>query len=236
MKKLLVFAIAIMMLALASCSGGGKKSDSTTDSTKIKDSIAKAASSKGRYKLKSGIVTMVSETMGMKQTITMYFDDYGNKTSNETKGEIDMGAMGKTQIDNLNFTKDGYLYNINLVKKTGTKRKKADFGKQKDIDFSKLSDDMMKQMKITKQGTEVVLGKTCDKFAMDDPAMKMKSTYCVWNGIPLKTDMDMGGIKASVTATNVEENVSIPADKFEVPSGITITEMADVKGVNPKKK
>ena len=235
MKKLFVFAIAIVMLALASCSGGGKKSDSTTDSTKIKDSIAKAATAKGMYKLKSGIVTMESETMGMKQTIVMYFDDYGNKKSNETKGEIDMGALGKTEIDNLTFSKDGYSYNIDLVKKTGTKRKKADFGKKKDIDFSKLSDDMMKQMKITKQGTEEVLGKTCDKYAMDDPAMRMKSTYCVWNGIPLKSVMDMGGIKATVTATKVEENVSVPADKFDVPSGITITEMSDSKGMNAKK-
>jgi hypothetical protein len=47
--------------------------------------------------------------------------------------------------------------------------------------------------------------------------------------------MDMGGIKATVTATKVEENVSIPADKFEVPNGITIKEMSDVKGMNAKK-
>src|SRR5271157_975135 len=123
MKKLFIYAIVIMMSALVSCSGGGKKSGNSTDSTKIKDSIAKAASSNGMYKLKSGIVTMISETMGMKQTITMYFDDYGNKRSNETNGEIDMGALGKTEMHSLSFTKDGYSYNIDLVKKTGTKVK-----------------------------------------------------------------------------------------------------------------
>ncbi|MGD0712082.1 MAG: hypothetical protein ABR968_12995 [Bacteroidales bacterium] len=228
MKKLFIYAIVIMMSALVSCSGGGKKSGSSTDSTKIKDSIAKAASN-GMYKLKSGIVTMVTETMGMKQTITMYFDDYGNKRSNETSGEIDMGALGKTEMHNLSFTKDGYMYNIDLVKKTGTKVKAPTSGNHKDIDFSKLSDDMMKQMKITKQGTEVVLGKTCDKYFMDDPTLKMKSTYCVWNGIPLKSEVDMGGMKATVTATKIQENVSVPADRFEIPKGITVREITTPK-------
>jgi hypothetical protein len=225
MKKLFIYAIVIMMSALVSCSGGdGKKSGNSIDSTKIKDSIAKA-SANGKFKLKSGIVTMTSETMGMKQTITMYFDDYGNKRSNETMGTIDMGALGKTEMHSLSFTKDGYSYNIDLVKKTGTKVKISSLGTNKDIDFSKLNADMMKQMKITKQGTEIVLGKTCDKYFMDDPALKMTSTYCVWNGIPLKSIMDMGGIKATVTATKIEENASIPAEKFEMPKGITIREI-----------
>jgi hypothetical protein len=225
MKKLFFYSFVIALSALISCSGNGKKSDSTSDSTKTKDSTAKSDNIKGKFKMKSGIITMMSETMGMKQTITMYFDDYGSKHCTETKGEIDMGALGKTEMHNLNFAKDGYTYSIDLTKKTGTKMKSITTGKQKDIDFSKLTDDMMKQMKITKQGTEEVLGKTCDKYFLNDPDLKMKSSYCVWNGIPLKSEIDMGGIKATVTATKIEENASIPAEKFEIPKDIKITEV-----------
>jgi len=225
MKKLFFYSFVIALSALISCSGNGKKSGDQSDSTKTKDNTAKTSDINGKYKMKSGIITMISETMGMKQTITMYFDDYGNKQSTETKGELDMGALGKTEMHNLNFRKDDYSYNIDLVKKTGTKMKTLTSGKQKDIDFSKLSDDMMKQMKITKQGTEEVLGKTCDKYLLNDPDLKMKSSYCVWNGIPLKSEVDMGGIKATVTATKIEENASIPNEKFEIPKDIKIKEI-----------
>ena len=66
--------------------------------------------------------------------------------------------------------------------------------------------------------TEEIMGKTCDKYTMDDPALKMKSTYSVWNGIPLKSEIDMAGVKATVTTTKIEENASIPAEKFEIPA------------------
>lgn len=224
MKKLFIFAIAVALISFVSCSGDGKKTGST-DSTKTGDSTKEANSTnQGKYKLKSAILSMTSETMGMTQSMTMYFDDYGNKECVETTGDV----MGM-KVHQLSITKDGYMYSIDLTAKTGTKSKIATGGKQQDIDFNNLTDEMMKQMKITKQGTEEILGKTCDKYSMDDPAMKMKSTYSVWNGIPLKSDIDMAGITAKVTTTKIEENASIPADKFEIPKDVKITDMKGMK-------
>jgi hypothetical protein len=228
MKKLLFFAAAVAFAALTSCSGGGSK-DNATDSTKTKDGSETAATGNGKYKLKSGIIEQTSSTMGMKQNITVYFDDYGSKECTETKSEMDMGIAGKIKIHNISLMKDGYMYSIDMTNKSGTKTKVGSMGGKKEIDFSAMTEDMMKQMKITKLGTEVLLGKTCDKYSMDDAALGMKGTYSVWEGIPLKSEVDMAGIKATITTTKIDENATVPAEKFEVPAGIKITDM-DKKG------
>ena len=220
MKKLLFFAAAIAFAALTSCSGGGKTNGST-DSTKTKDSTAaKAPVSGGRYKMKSGMLEQTLTTMMMTQHVTIYFDDYGNKQSKETKSDMGM--------DNLSITKDGFVYDIDLIKKIGKKIKIPSTGDVKNINYSQLSEDMMKQMKITKLGTEDVLGKTCDKYSIDDAAMKMKVTNWVWNGIPLKSESEMTamgmGIKTTIITTKIDENAAVPADKFEIPAGIKLTD------------
>jgi hypothetical protein len=229
MKKLIIYAAAVAFIFFVSCSGDSKKNDSSSDSTKTKDSTEKVSSSGEKYKMKSGIITMVSETMGMKQEMIMYFEDHGNRECVETTGEMDMGMAGKVKIHNLSITKDGYVYSLDLTNKTGTKTKVLTSGSHRDIDFNNLTDDMMKQMKITKEGTEVIMGKTCDKYTLNDPTLKMKSSYSVWNGLPLKSEIDMAGIKATVTTTKIEEDASIPAEKFEVPKDIKITEVKGMK-------
>jgi outer membrane lipoprotein-sorting protein len=222
MKKQFLNAIVILGLAsfMTACSGGSKNADGTgSDSTKTEKNDK--ADVKGKYQIKSGIITFASETMGMSQNVTIYFDDYGNKECTETTGEM-MGIKSH----NLSLTKDGFMYSIDLTNKTGTKMKtNINAQKNKDIDFSSLSEEMMKQMHIKKLGTETFLGKTCDKYSIDDPAMKMKGTYVVWNGISLKSEIDMSGIGIKLIAKKIEENATIPADRFEVPKDIKITEI-----------
>lgn len=230
MKKIFFLIAVIAFIALISCSGDSKKTNGTTDSTATKDNIEKITKTNSKYYLKSGIITMIFETRGFVQTMIRYFDDYGNKECVETKWEMDsvwyaMETGGKVQIHQLEITKDGYVYIIDMIDKSGTKTKITPKSKQKDIDFSNLTEDMRKQMKITKQGTEVLLGKTCAKYSLDDPALKMKSSYSVWNGIPLKSEVNMAGIVAKITTTKIEENCVIPAEKFEIPKNIRITEV-----------
>ncbi len=220
MKKLLFFAAAIAFAALTACSGGGKKNGST-DSTKSKDSTsAKAPVGTGMYKMKSGIIEQTMTEMGMTSNITTWFDDYGNKRATETKTD-----MGMVKMDKMNLVKEGYDYSFDVIKKTGTKTKIPAMGDNKNINFNNLSDEMMKQMKISKLGTEVVMGKTCDKYSMDDATMKTKSTFCVWNGIPMKTEMEVMGMKVTTITNKLEENASVPADKFEIPADVKITDL-----------
>jgi hypothetical protein len=111
-----------------------------------------------------------------------------------------------------------------MTKKECTKKKLPGTGDPNDLNFKDMSADMMKKMSIKKEGNERFLGKDCEKYVMDYKEMKMKGTYLVWNAIPLKTDVDMGGIKMVMEATKIQENASVPADKFEVPEGIKIVE------------
>jgi hypothetical protein len=216
MRKLLFLAAAVAFAALTSCGGSGK-TDSKTDSTKTKDKTENTGGN-GKYKMKSGILTQTMTMMGMTQKVTVYFDDYGNKENKETEAD-----MGMVQMDNISLTLDGYLYSIDMSRKIGTKMKIPKTS-NKDIDFNKLTEDMMKSMNITKLGTETVLGKTCDKYSMDDASLKMKIIYCVWDGIPLKMESETMGIKSTLVTTKIDENASVPADKFEIPKDVKITD------------
>jgi hypothetical protein len=227
MKKLMILFSAISIAAFVACSGGSSKSGDDKDTTKTADSTKTSGQPGAKYTLKSGIIYQDMETMGMVYKVNMYFDDYGAKECVETKGTMDMGIAGKVETSSIMITKDGYVYQIDLSTKTGTKSKVLanQKGKSDNIDFNNLTEAAMKEMHITKEGTETVLGKTCDKFKMDYADMNLKSSYCVWDGIALKYEMNMAGITAKTTATKIEENVSVPAEKFEVPKDIKLTEM-----------
>jgi hypothetical protein len=227
MKKLCFFLSAIFIAAIVACSGGNKKADDSSDSTKTNDSSKSASETKGKYKIKSGIIAYDFETMGMVQKMTTYFDDYGAKECTETIGSMDLGMAGKVETHTKMVTIDGFVYNLDLTTKTGTKSKVVPNAKNKtdNFDFNNMTADLMKEMHITKEGTETVLGKTCDKYNMDNPELSMKSSYCVWEGIPLKYEVGIAGIIAKYNATKFEENASVPEEKFEIPKDITITEM-----------
>lgn len=227
MKNLLTILSAVLIATFVSCSGGSDKTKDQNDTTKTSDSTKSTSKNKGKYNLKSAIIDMNIETMGMVQKMTLYFDDYGAKECSETVYSMDMGMAGKIETHSMMITKDGYIYNFDLTNKTGTKSKIAENtkGKTDNIDFNNLTAEMMKEMKITKEGTETVLGKTCEKYKMDNSDLGMKSSYCVWDGIPLKYEVDMEGIVAKATTTKLQENVEVPAEKFEIPKDIKITEI-----------
>ena len=60
---------------------------------------------------------------------------------------------------------------------------------------------------------------------MNDSTLHLKSTYSVWKGFPLKSVIDLNGIKAIISASSIEENCSIPKEKFEIPADIKISEL-----------
>jgi hypothetical protein len=81
----------------------------------------------------------------------------------------------------------------------------------------------MKDMNIKKIGTEVFLGKTCDKMSIDYKDIKMKGTYLVYKGIPLSMDSEIGTMKMKMDAEKLVENPNVPADKFDIPADIVFT-------------
>jgi hypothetical protein len=212
-KSIFFFAIAASLL-LSACNNSEKKI--TGPEIKAKDSTtteAKKEAPKGRYAIKSAIVEMKTEVMGFTQKQVLTFDDYGSKQHTEVTGEV-LGQ--KTHSVNINI--DGYTYSIDMIRKNGTKMKIPK--NSESIDFENLEEGLAKEMNIKKVGTESFLNKTCDKYTIDDKKHQMKGSYLVWNGVALKTNITIMGLKSVIEATKVVENPSVSAELFEVPKGI----------------
>lgn len=216
MKNLKLAAFLFLSVLIISCKS--QSSDEKNDSSKTEEtSDVKAGKSGGKYAMKSGIVEYNSTTMGTNVAQTLYFDDYGAKEAIETSMEI-AGIKSNT----VNITKDGFMYTLNTIDKTATKTK---IPTQANIDFNNLSDQIMKDMNLKKEGSEEFAGKKCDKYSIDNTNMKMKGTFLVWKGIALKSDLDFSSMKTQMLAKSVKEDASVPAEKFDIPADYKITEL-----------
>lgn len=214
MKKQIFLFIAATCLILSSCNNTDSKKDASANADSTKTSEVKKEAPKGKYALKSAVVEMKSLVMGMEQKQVLMFDEYGAKEFTE----ISANLFGQ-KSHNININKEGFIYSIDMVKKTGTKMKiPTDIA----INFNDLGGSMAKEMNIKKVGSETFLGKSCDKYTIDFKKQQMKGYYLVWMGIPFKTELTVMGIKTLIEVTKIEENAAIAAEKFEVPKGIKI--------------
>ena len=216
MKKTILLFVAVASLIFNACNNDSKSNaPKGSDSTKTTEAAKPAP--KGKYSLKSGIIEMKSQVMGMEQKQVLFFDEYGAKECVEATA-----TMFGQKTHNININKEGYAYSIDMVKKTGTKIK---IPTDAAINFNDLKEGIAKDMNIKKVGAETVLGKTCDKYTIDNKKQQMKGYYLVWNGIALKTELTVMGMKTVVEVTKIDENASVPADKFEIPKGIKMQNM-----------
>ena len=215
----------ILSGTLVACSGsqttrdqaGGKAVE--TSSEAMKDAGYK------RYQVESAMIEY--EMSGpQKGTEMLYFDKWGMREAKVTNTA--MAFVGFTKKTNQLVILDGeWSYSIDLDKKTGTKTKHPlmqEIAEKQGKDFAKVGEQMMSRMG-ERVGSEEVAGKMCEVWEVKD----LGSKSWVWKGIPLKTHVNMVGMRQTVTATKVEADASIPDDKFAIPSGVTITEGPDVK-------
>jgi len=213
-NKLIALALLSTATLLFSC----KSKTSETAANTENPAASETSTPKGKYAIKSGIVQYKTEMMGMEVMQTLTFDDYGKKEATD----VEMEMMG-VKIHTVNLTKDGFIYNLDMVKKTGTKSPEVNMANAS-IDFENLTEEMVKEMELKKLGTEEFLGKTCEKMSIDNKKMGMKGTFLVYKGVALKSETDLGSMKMNLLAEKFEENPTIPAEKFEVPSDIKIIE------------
>ena len=234
MKSISFIVILSAFLFVCSCNSPEKGTAESKDEKKVEqtfdeDVVAdRPADSKGKFLVKSAIIEFDSEIIGMKQSMTMCIDKWGELSFVEMQGEL-MGMKSH----NISLIKDGFEYTIDMTKKTGTKKPYILKNNPEDIDFSALSPEIMKEFGMTKEGTEVFLGKKCDKYSVNNSLTKMKGYYLVWKGIPLKTEVSVTGMSIKMTAKKIDLNAAIPSTKFDIPAGIKITEEAVAK--NAKK-
>lgn len=217
------FLSGFILLACGNKEANGNsnsKADSSNESAKSDgDGIGK------RYGIKSGIVTsetMLPNNMG-KTTTVQYFDDYGTLDYTESITEVSAYGTNTKTISN-SIIKDNIIYNWDQGSKTGSKINMEGQMDVSKINYRELSDELKKQFNIKEEGKESVNGKSCDVYSID--YMGAKGKVYIWEGITMKSDVNMMGMTVSINVVKLEENANISSDKFKIPADVTFTEVS----------
>lgn len=219
--KLLTLAVLAITLIL-SCNNSSTKSNSDDKMKDIATDIASMKSYVIEYK-----TVMSSPQMKSTTIMTQWIDTGKDKFAMESASETEM--MGTKKSSKSLTIEDGeWSYMIDLDAKTGYKSKSSE-AEDDPKAMIKSDDDVTFRQMIEKEGgkilaNETFLGKDCivveiSENSDEGKAMATKMWY--YKGIPLK----MSNKAYTLEATKFEENVSIPASRFEVPAGIKMSEM-----------
>ena len=156
------------------------------------------------YGIKSGSYKTEMDMMGQTITNTTYFDDYGALQATE------MNMMG---MEMLQITKDGKTYLVNKGEKSV-----QEMPAQQSINYLNLTDEVVAKNKIKETGKETVADKECTVYTAEISQMGQtaKATVSVWNGIAMKSVIDMGGFSMTTKVVEVKEG-PVDAAKFEIP-------------------
>ena len=173
-----------------------------------------------KYEIKSGIVTMEMDMMGRTVVQEIYFDDYGAKqaTISEMRGQ----KMRGVEVN-------GEMLMINDAEKTAMKMPGMPGGGSGErIDYLNTDPKYIKKNKIKVLGTEMFLDRECTKYsaAIFMMGQVVKETVWIYKGIILKSSMATDFGEMVRQATNLVEDVEIPASTFEVPEDLEIQTMS----------
>jgi hypothetical protein len=216
MKHKQILIITVLLFVAFACNFN--KNESETGDFEPLTEIPTDVPDYAKFAMKSGVIEMESVTMGMKQNIMMYFDDWGQMVANE----IHMSVLGqKTHI--VSIIKDGWSYEIDMIKKQGRKVK-IDMNAYDQINYLKMDDQMMKDFNITFIGDVEILGRQCKEYELNMKEQGLKAKTAVWNGIALRSEASVMGMSVKINVTKIQENVEIPAEKFEIPDDIEFIE------------
>jgi hypothetical protein len=220
--------LTLLLFVFSACRGSGDAS-TTVGSVGANASAQPAAKAAGykRYGIESGIVEY-AVSGAQKGTETLYFDRWGQREATYTDTELSFAGISQKQ-KTLNILEGELGYNINLATRAGTKTTNPLFKKildrSPDKNLGDLGLRMLEEMGGVKIGTEEVAGKLCDIWEIKN----LQSKSWLWKVVTLKVQVKMAGMEVTKTAARFEEGVSIPEDRFTIPSDIKISEGADIQ-------
>lgn len=192
--------------------------------------VALRAADLTRRAVESGVVESDVSSSGMGTTMagtkTEWWTEHGRKVATlektTTKTEV-FGQKHTAQKEELTIIEGDIVYSIDLLTKTGTKGNIAEFKKLGAAFANRMGGVEDPKKFVEKNGgkwlpAETFLGRKCDVVEM----MGVRSwTY---QGVLLKTEGTAMGITVKQVAKRFDENVRVPAAKFQVPAGITFEE------------
>jgi hypothetical protein len=221
-RKIIYLITVINILNFLSCSTStnpGSKSTGSNDmdSTKAWGNPAMEkvlAPSAKKYDIKSGIITFenIQQVSGVnifRGKDIIYFDDYGMKECKETYNN---GELTES------FLSDGKkLVRLIHENETAFNAGLSNHGTENRFDWNEVEQNNMDTIKLKKLPNETIAGKDCEVFSQIVNGLTMK--YGGWNHIYLLNESDFKDRSRITRAVKIEENVTVPADKFIVPNG-----------------
>lgn len=172
-----------------------------------------------KYGVKSGIVEYNIENNFLNAPIkgVLYFDNYGELEFFEETSEIE--AMGhKIKNHSIRIIREGIVATIDMIKKTGNRRRITSFRDLYSFDFSKYNEESLVGWEIKKGEEEMILNKKGNTYIFSKGDMKGK--VVLWQGINLMSEIEKSGDIVKSLATNIEVGVKIESSKFEIPKEI----------------
>lgn len=209
MKK--TFHLFFLILVAFACSGK-KANDFVYENSSVSEKTT-TSSKANRYGIKSGYF-VVHNSMFEDMAITTYFDNYGAIEMIHTTMD-----MGMVKYEEFEIHRDGYSYKFKQGEESGTRMK---WFPASAANYDAISSSDAKRYKYKEVGKEKILGRECNKFTMEIANTPM--TGWVWKGIALKTMTQTMGQEFVLEVKELEE-MDIPSEKFELPSGIIFNDI-----------
>ncbi len=214
-----LFAVWIFM---AGCGRGGDSGGNTEaadlpvdTSAQRSGSPAPQAQASRRYGIRACVINSIIVTANpeSRTEIVHYIDNFGNLEARATTLLVAGSrkpARGKTIL------REGTLYTLNVAEKTFTKMS-ADDPRNTEIDFSRIGQGVMRDVKAVETGRDTVLGLPCVEYAVTAPMRGLSGKFLVWNRIPLEAEYSVGDYRIRLTTESVKENATPPRGAFDIP-------------------
>ena len=211
---LMILSIVTLLFACKSNTSVKPTTDTTIKSQAIKVESEEVPVVK-KYQIKSGIISFETDMMGIKQKSILYFEDYGSKEAEEEfEGE---------SVKKINLCDGKNMYTIIPEDKTAYSNGTCYRGVAYRFAWDEIStEDQNTRAKILSNIN--VAGKDCESFSYD--LGSSFAIYAGWKNICLYQKTKASSMEVVKKAVKVEENINIPAAKFQVPIGYIVKESA----------
>lgn len=183
------------------------------------------------YTIKSGYIEykVTGNSTGTKK---MWWDNYGNMSRTEsnvvTVTKI-FGMTNETKEERISVTKKNQFWDANLVEKTyqtgiyDIEENLAFYQNMTEAEKRAFEKQMLDQYGGSIVGKETILGYECDIVSV------MGAKSWVYKGFVLKTEASIMGITIVETAIKFDQNIAVPASKFEPYPGVQYEDIGKVE-------
>jgi|GEM_PF-346506 len=176
----------------------------------------------GRYGVKSGIIEMKSVSEPGRAA-TFYFDDYGGRIATYVTITDSLNSQPLI-IRQVMVMANGWSTFYDANHKVGMKSRMLERTLNYYPDFDSMSAETRAALKYEEAPPKTIIGRQTQGHSIMRNGMR--SNVWTWKGIPLRTESaSLRGTWAVFEATSLQTDVPVPAEKFEIPSDVKISEV-----------